>query len=329
MFFRHCPLFRFRLAMSLSKLSQGILDELAAKAVFTTKLLVRHGDETFDLTHAVGDNAMLPADIPDQPSQYPPGTSYCFDPTYIGDESFDKLFASLKSSIQDCDLVIHKCFRKIKRSTYFAYELRCSRYRVSTFDTSQFDQDKVTKRNTVPASNKKRRSSNEKSLTDRFAHHKLKGKNVASSMHRKSQINGDGPRNNRTKTYASNDKSCRCPMILKLRMNPVSGRFYLDKSSHIHHEYHHPIYQDAALLKKTDLTEDETTWLHEMVAMGLSCGQIAGIMTGYFNKTGREGEFDPNNIKNIVFRHQREVDEIAGIAPEFSVAEKTLKRLNE
>ena len=63
--------------------------------------------------------------------------------------------------------------------------------------------------------------------------------------------------------------------------------------------------------------------------MGLSNDQIASIVTGYFNKSGRQGEFLASVIKNMMSKHQVEVDLLAGIEKDFSIAQKTLSRLNE
>ena len=66
-----------------------------------------------------------------------------------------------------------------------------------------------------------------------------------------------------------------------------------------------------------------------MADMGLSSGEIARILTGYFNKTGQKEEFTPKSILNLIVKHQKEIDLLHGIDTDFSIAQKTLATLNE
>ena len=63
--------------------------------------------------------------------------------------------------------------------------------------------------------------------------------------------------------------------------------------------------------------------------MGLSNGEIARILTCYFNKTGQKGEFTPKSILNLIAKHQKEIDLLHGIDTDFSIAQKPFTMLNE
>ena len=118
-------------------------------------------------------------------------------------------------------------------------------------------------------------------------------------------------------------------MILRIIMSPSDGRFYLMSSSDIGHMYHYPKVPESHQLSLTDLSNDDLLWMDQMGSMGLSSGQIASMVTGYFNKSGRQGEFLASVIMNVLSKHQLEVDLLAGIEKDFSIAQKTLSRLNE
>ena len=313
----------------VNPLGQSIVDELDSMTCFKSKILVKHGTEVFDVSTSVGHNPSISPEIPDQPPKYPIGSCYCFPPEFRGKESFNALVASLSKTCSDCSLVIRKRDIHRKRDPYVHYELRCSRHRVNATDKSDFDKGCFTKRDTVPAHNKRKRSKNEKTVIDRMNNPKMKGKSANDPNPSPQKPSGSLPSKRRTNHYSSDCNERKCPMILRIIMHPSDGRFYLMSSSDIGHMYHYPNVPESNQLSPTDLSDDDRLWMDQMVSMGLSSGQIASMVTGYFNKSGRQGKFLASVIKNMVSKHQLEVDLLAGIEKDFSIAQKTLSRLNE
>ena len=66
-----------------------------------------------------------------------------------------------------------------------------------------------------------------------------------------------------------------------------------------------------------------------MYENGISQTTIANVMTNAVNKEGITGEFLGSTIKNITTGMQQAMDEIAGIDSSWSIAQKTIQKLNE
>lgn len=94
------------------------------------------------------------------------------------------------------------------------------------------------------------------------------------------------------------------------------------------HDYHHELHEDATLLSKKDLKSDQLDFLELMYDNGVTSSTIANIMSTVVNKNGGKGEFIPSTINNITKEMKEAMDAIAGISADFSIAEKTIHRLN-
>ena len=142
----------------------------------------------------------------------------------------------------------------------------------------------------------KTKSTNSISVIDRMSNSKLRGKNVEkvpSTQHRfqSNQLK------NRTQSDRPSLSQSRCNMKVHVLLSSKDNRFYLMSNSNLSHQYHHPIIPAAKVLSQKDVSNDEEAWIEQMFNMGLSNGTIAAIMTGYFNKTGRSGQFSVGGIK--------------------------------
>ena len=112
-------------------------------------------------------------------------------------------------------------------------------------------------------------------------------------------------------------------MRLALILNPKNGRWFLHSDSCFEHKFHYKIPTEASVLGSSDLSDSEEKWIEEMYNMGLSNGTIAGVMTGYFNKRGRQGQFQTTGIKNITYKYTKEMNLLSGINADMSQAVKT------
>ena len=105
--------------------------------------------------------------------------------------------------------------------------------------------------------------------------------------------------------------------------------WYLGKNSQLNHRFHLEDPPEVNQLNESDLTPDQVDWIKEMYLSGITSGDIASVMNGYFDKKGRKGEFLTQTIKNITQQIAKESEVIAGIDRDFSVAGKTLAYLNQ
>ena len=194
---------------------------------------------------------------------------------------------------------------------------------------SNFSEGQFTKTNTRPVTNKKCRTTNQTTIFDRMANSKMKGNNVTNSkLHVSNLKEGDDIiLKDRTKSYRAKTNKQRCHMRLSLILNPKNGRWFLHSDSCLQHEFHYEIPTEASVLGSSDLSDSEEKWVEEMYNMGLSNGTIAGVMTGYFNKKGRQGQFQRTGIKNITYKYTKEMNLLSGIEADISQADKTLREL--
>ena len=195
---------------------------------------------------------------------------------------------------------------------------------------SNFSEGQFTKTNTRPVTNKKCRTTNQTTIFDRMANSKMKGNNVTNSkLHVSNLKEGDDIiLKDRTKSYRAKTNKQRCHMRLALILNPKNGRWFLHSDSCLQHEFHYKIPTEASVLGSSDLSDSEEKWVEEMYNMGLSNGTIAGVMTGYFKKKGRQGQFQRTGIKNITYKYTKEMNLLSGIEADMSQADKTLRELN-
>lgn len=321
-----------------TELCQSILKECEDALHYSKPLMVKHGDTKYDVTCAVGEHAARPAnDVPDQPQQFPKHTHYCFDEKYTGVDKFDDLAKMLAESCSDCSLYVQKKGKKKKRSPTLTYELRCSCYKCKEKDITQFKEGCFAQSNTRPVTVKKKRTPNEKTTMDRMNNRKLKGKGVKKKTRGGSQPKrrskpglkeGEVILKNRTSSSRAKDQEHRCHMKLVIVMSQTNNRFYLHESSNLDHKFHFEMAEEANILTADVLNDNEEAWIQQMYESGLPNGSIAGIMTGFFNKKGHKGEFKPSVITHLTDKYQKEMDTIAGIDKDFTIAQKTIATLN-
>ena len=99
--------------------------------------------------------------------------------------------------------------------------------------------------------------------------------------------------------------------------------------THLEHKFHHELPSKANVLAAADLSDSEEAWVEQMYDVGLSSGTTAGVMTGYFDKKGKKGQFNATGSKHITSKHRKEVELLSGTESDMSQAEKTIRILNE
>ena len=66
-----------------------------------------------------------------------------------------------------------------------------------------------------------------------------------------------------------------------------------------------------------------------MYEQGVGPSSIADVMTEVLKQKGKKGDFLAQTVNNVTTQVQTAMDLVAGIDTNWSVAQKTLKRLNE
>ena len=66
-----------------------------------------------------------------------------------------------------------------------------------------------------------------------------------------------------------------------------------------------------------------------MLEQGFSLTSIAGVMNEAAKEKGKEGSFHAKTITNMNAKIQTAIDVAAGVDKDWTVAQRTLKKLNE
>jgi hypothetical protein len=330
------------------QLCENLMTQHEELAQYTYPLIVRHGNKDIDVMSIMDmpycmdidvmsrrDKIFKPKDAPDQPKEYPDGTLYCFGPEFIGPNAFDPLFKKIHDSALDCSLYIQKRDQQCFGGWYF--EIRCLCYKVKIQDMSEYKEGHFQKPGTKYATVKQQRTVNEKSVIDRMSSTNLK-KGCRNNGAAKKRSDGRGKKRkaselNMPEKYHSRSKyarsiQTRCDHTVRLLLSGKDGMYYLRSDTDLKHRFHTPEPPESNQLNESDLNPQQKSWVEEMYKAGVSNGTIARTMTGLFTKEGKAGEFKTDNIKYITQKWAKEIEAVKGISQKFSVAEKTIARLN-
>jgi len=213
------------------------------------------------------------------------------------------------------------------------YVLRCNCYKVSQLDKSKFKPGTFSKIGVKEETIKQQRSKGEIKMADRMPSAKLKRTNNNTRTTADRRPNNDKKTSadikRKTSTKRARTRATRCHMNIKLAMLRKTGQWFIRSSSNLTHKNHAPETAESHQLEEHDLSPDDLSWVEEMYESGLSNGTIAGILTAVFEKKGKSGGFLPSTIRNITSKIKKESKVLSGITEDFSLAEKTIARLNK
>ena len=187
-------------------------------------------------------------------------------------------------------------------------------------------------KNTLPSRNKARRSKGQKTIVDRFSMYKIKNKSAENTSRPKFKVGNEIlPENvfRRTSLERVKSSATRCNMKLYLLMNNHSERWFLSNKFSLCHKHHHEFSLETEKFESTELNDDESSWMNQMYAMGLSNGTIAGILTGFLNSKGKKGSFSPQDIRNMTTQYSKELDLLSGVSQDMTQDERTIDQLNK
>ena len=293
------------------------------------------GEVCIELCHAIGKvtprSKESPIKFPNQPSFHPKNSRYQFDlQKFKGEESKDDLIASLKQSCKGCSMYLHK---DISPSTK-EFQLRCVHYPLQHKSSLKFsDTQKFSKDDCVTETVKMQKGKNNNAFS-RMANPKLRTKkNSKATVDRRQnqkQISSSHKSNNRrVSTVRAASSATRCHMNLRVFLDEKAGSWHLHQSSNLDHKFHVPSVEDSTTLKKKDLTSEQLSTLNVLFDSGVSPTIIAKAMTeSVHSSTGKKGAFLAQTIANIGCQERKTMDEISGIKPHWSQAEKVLKILD-
>ena len=95
------------------------------------------------------------------------------------------------------------------------------------------------------------------------------------------------------------------------------------------HTSHPRKVEDAQQLNEDDLDSTQLHYLKMMYEQGVGHSSIADVMTEVIKQKGKKGAFLAQTVRNITTKLQTAMDLVAGIDSTWSVAQKTLQKLNE
>ncbi|MCP4747320.1 MAG: hypothetical protein GY874_14445 [Desulfobacteraceae bacterium] len=289
--------------------------------------VIEHNGVSVELCQAIGKGHCVPKGASNQPKYRNVNSSYQFDTNeYRGPESFQKLTKALKDACVGCDMYIQNNSKELN-----SFQLRCSCYKVHKKKDSDFDDNKFTKKDVIPAKIMKT-SSTIKSAWSRMSNPNMKyrPKVKQSEDRRKGKKKEKVDQKRRTATSRATSNKTRCPMNIRVYMNNSTGSWHLhSKDSCLSHKFHPPIDSDATTFEKDDLTDEQLNTLNLLFESGVAPHIIAKIMTKSVRSTKNiKGEFLTQTILNIGNLEKRALDKVSGINPEWSSAKKMVAELD-
>ena len=301
--------------------------------------IINHKDVKVDLAEAVGPNATTPSNAPEQPNNFPEGCKYRLDPNkFKGMKDAHKLKDLVQSICSSCKMTIGKKQRYEPMTQGYVWDFRCSKHAVSR-SKNIFNKGKWTAEDIHFPLNKGKRSNIDKSAYGRLSHSKMKYVPAAKRI-----ADRRAPRTRYLKTTNSEStsepgrrsmggrtetKASRCFAVTRFWMSDKTGHYYLRTSSNFTHSFHSKLQEDRKPLQHTELDDNMNEYMTLMFNHGVSNQKVAAIMNEVANKRGKRGTLRTQTIKNLNQKSQKAIDLIQGISSDMSIAEKTLRRLDE
>ena len=138
----------------------------------------------------------------------------------------------------------------------------------------------------------------------------------------------EGIQKKHNNAHQAESKETKCSMNINFFISPHDGYWYLNKNSNMQHSFHFLLNEDSSLLNKDNLNQTQMDMIHEMYNIGIPDSSIAEIMSNLVNKSGTKGEFSASTIRNITTERQNAVNKIADVSSDWSIAKKTIAKLD-
>ena len=330
-----------------------VLNEHSRRTLWRQPFLFPGTDgETVDLSLAMGDGseyhqpghvensigdehkkphaAVTPPGAVRQPTSYPPKTVYQFDYLrYNGMACLDDLVSDIRNAIPGSVWYQNVDDRPDK---YDKVILRCSRQYVVNKKSSSYEEGQYTKtgvrteRNKMSGNSSFLRMDNKKMRNN---HDREKTSDLRSRKKiTKTNIDNDERvklRNSGKRAYHA-DTACGASITLFHFRN--TGNWFLSKHGSLVHTSHGIDSKEAQLLKEDDLTFQEKSFMKILHEKNVGNTAIARVMNEILQQRNVKGSFLPKTIDNITTRLQNAMDVVAGVDSSWSLAQKTLAKLN-
>jgi hypothetical protein len=282
------------------------------------------GGDVIDLSHFCSDNPSQPPHVKGSTSSLPKNTTFKFDESkYKGEDSEEVLKDDLKSACVGCSLHWRKAYVGLMQTSYV---LRCDHYRVSDSRFGAvFEGGNFSKSGSTVESNKQRGSSG---AFQRMPDYKLRKKPSLELSHKQSVYEKDNS-TRRTSGSVAVSKVTRCKMSLQLKRFHNSGCWYLGKGSNLHHTFHCPIEPEVTKLSDTSLNSEEVDYMKILYHNGVGVASMGKILTSLAKRRGVKGLYLSQTVRNMTERLQSTMNEVSGIDPKWTVAQKTIHSMNE
>ena len=287
----------------------------------------KSGDYNIDLSPAISSKPETPRNAPRQPAFHPLNSRYCFDTqSFKGLASKDDLVELLKQSTSGCNLVVYKSSKDQGK-----IELRCTHYLVHHHPISNnFSSPNLFQKDNCKIESVKMVSSDIHNAFSRMENPKMRSRPPKHTVDRRRQPSKSPTKSRRTLTSRAICADTRCKFVLKVFMDETHGTWHLHSKSNLEHNDHVPLSKDGALLTKNDLNETQTSMLKVLYDNGVSPSIIAKTMKDVvLSESGKQGEFLPKTIHNIVHQDKRALDAVKGMKSHWSEAQLMLKNLDE
>jgi len=133
----------------------------------------------------------------------------------------------------------------------------------------------------------------------------------------------------RTSGSVAVSKETRCNMCLRLTRFYNSGSWYLGKGSNLRYTFHCPVEPEVTKLSDTSLNAEEVDCMKIWYNNGVGVASMGKILTSLAKRRGVKGLYLAQTVRNMTERLQSTMNEVSGIDPKWTVAQKTIHSMNE
>ena len=287
--------------------------------------IIDHDGICVPICQAVGKDSMTPIGAPGQPRWYPKNSKYQFDSDrFKGLDAKNDLIDMLKSSCPGCTLYL-----QVDDNRKGLYQLRCNHYPIQHESTKKFsDPQRFTKDNVVRIGNKRSQSYKQSGFR-RMNNPKMRSRpRVRSVVDRRDPKKKPKQKNKRGESARAASKSTRCEMNIRFFMDQSTKTWHLNTKSNFQHTFHISKEEDVSTLNRDDLTDDNLNALNILFQSGVNPSVIAKVMTKLVHMSSeKKGEFLTSTIHNIGTQEQTVINEMRGISPDWTSAQRLLATL--
>ena len=135
------------------------------------------------------------------------------------------------------------------------------------------------------------------------------------------------PKKRRTIGVKAKDKYHNCPFCVHIRHYHSSDTWFLAKCSTLQHKNHAARNSQYKIVRAKDISDVEAEIAQLIYSQGGSVDVVTRVMNKIWQKKGAVGHLKIHTLRQMLRKHNINLEFLQGIDPNWTIAEKTIKRL--